>query len=304
MIKRPVIVLFLLALSSCGVVNEFLNTGTDPWPQGTNRATAEMTIEEAYDNFKSQLEENDGISVIAELNHAQNAEAAGMHLENSRIIFFGNPEIGTRLMQRNQLAGLDLPLRVLFYEKDLQAVALFNSASYYERRYGFAGTAILDRISANLEEMVANAFNTPVVKGRSENISASRGIKTVQSIRNFEETYSALKNILEDHDEIKIITEIDHSANAEAVEMELRPTKLIVFGNPNMGTPLMQSAMSTGLDLPQKILVWEDEGGIVNISFNTSQFLQFRHGLKTRSTELERLSNALNDLAGTAGGLN
>lgn len=304
MLQRLILIVFLLILNSCGIVNEFLTGSTDPWPQGTSHATTEMRIQQAYEEFRLGLEENEGISVIAELDHAKNAEDAGMGLTDSRIIFFGNPETGTRLMQRNQLTGLDLPLRVLFYEKDNEVVALFNSSHYFERRYGLAGSAVLDRISSNLEKMIATTLKTPVTRGRSADINFLQGIKTVQSTRNFIETYSALKDLLNENREINIIAEIDHAANAEGVEMELGPTRLIIFGNPNLGTPLMQSAINIGLDLPQKILVWEDEDGIVNISYNTSQFLQFRHGLKTRSAELETISTALNNLAETAGGLN
>ena len=304
MFQRLILVVFLLTLNSCGIVNEFLNVDTDPWPQGTSHAATEMRIQEAYEEFRLGLEENEGITVMAELDHAQNAEAAGMALTDSKLIFFGNPEAGTLLMRRNQLAGLDLPLRVLFYEKDRKVVALFNNASYFERRYGLAGTGVLDRMWANLEQMVANAMNTQVIRGRSADIGNMQGIKTVQSTRNFEDTYSALIELLEDNNEIKIVTEVDHAANAEKVEMELRPTRLIIFGNPNLGTPLMQSATSMGLDLPQKILVWEDEDGTVNISYNTAQFLQFRHRLKSTPGELDLISTALNKFAEAAGGLN
>lgn len=303
MFQRAMIVLLMLPFISCGVLSEVINGGIDASARGTNNAIAEMSVEEAYENFRSQLEESEGISVIAELHHANNAQTAGMELPDSRIIFFGNPEMGTRLMQRNQLAGLDLPLRVLFYEKDEQVVALFNSVSYLERRYGLGGASILDKISANLNGLVENALNTEVVYGKGADIRISQGIKTYESTRDFNETWTALIDILENNDDIKIVAEVDHQANAADVDMELRPTRLIMFGNSTLGTPLMQSTMSIGLDLPQKILVWQDEEGQVNISYNDPEFLQFRHGIKGRETVLETISNVLNDLAMSAGGL-
>lgn len=303
MIRRAIILLLLLPLFSCGIGSGIFTGSIDPYAKGTNYATAEMSLDEAYDNFRIALDENEDISIMAELNHSNNAEAAGMDLQDSRIIFFGNPEMGTQVMQRNQLAGLELPLRVLFYEKDEQAVALFNSASYMERRYGLGGASILDRISSNLDGLVGNALNTQVVWGKSPDIRNSQGIKTVQSKQNFTETYSALKKLIEDNEELRIVAEVDHGANAAAAGLKLRPTRLIIFGNPNLGTPIMQSTISAGLDLPQKMLVWEDENGDVNISFNTPQFLQFRHGFKGLRTEIETIGTSLNDMAVTAAGL-
>ena len=303
MLQRAIIILSLLPLISCGGGGGFFQGGIDAYAKGTNYAASEMSVEEAYDNFRIALEENDAISVMAEINHSNNAEAAGMGLPDSRIIFFGNPEMGTQLMQRNQVVGLDLPLRVLFYEKDEQVVALFNSASYLERRYGLGGASILDQISANLDGLVGNALDTEVVWGKSPDLRISQGIKTVKSSRDFSETYSALKEILDNNSDIQIIAELDHQANAAEAGMEMRPTKLIMFGNPNLGTPFMQSAISAGLDLPQKMLVWEEGNGTVNISFNTPQFLQWRHGFKSLRTEMETMTTNLNDMAVTAAGL-
>lgn len=303
MFQRVLIVLLIFPLISCGGGGGIFQGGIDTYAKGTNYATAEMSVEEAYDNFRIVLEESEGISIMAELNHAVNAEDAGMELPASRVIFFGNPEAGTQLMQRSQLAGLDLPLRILFYEKDEQVVALFNSASYLERRYGLGGASILDKISSNLDGLVGKALNTEVVWGKSPEIRISQGIKTVKSNRNFTETYTALKEILESNEDISIVAELDHQANAADAGMELRPTRIIMFGNPSLGTPFMQSAIGTGLDLPQKMLVWEDEGGAVNISFNTPQFLQFRHGFKNLRTEMEIMGTSLNDLAVAAAGL-
>lgn len=303
MFQRAIIILSMLPLISCGGGGSFFQGGIDAYARGTNYATAEMSVEEAYDNFRIALEEIDGITVMAELNHGNNAEAVGMALPDSRIIFFGNPEMGTQLMQRNQLAGLDLPLRVLFYEKDEQVVALFNSASYLERRYGLGGTSILDKISANLDGLVGKALNTEVTWGKSPDIRILQGIKTIQSNRSFKETFSALKEILENNEDIKVVAELEHHTGAAAAGMELRPTSLIIFGNPNLGTPFMQSSIGTGLDLPQKMLVWEDEVGKVNISYNTPQFLQFRHGFKSLRPEMETMGTSLNDIAASAAGL-
>ena len=72
---------------------------------------------------------------------------------------------------------------------------------------------------------------------------------------------------------------IDHSGEAEKVGMPMRPTKLLIFGNPKAGTPLMIASPSIAIDLPIRILVWEDGDGKVCLSYNAPAWLQVRHGL-------------------------
>jgi uncharacterized protein (DUF302 family) len=78
---------------------------------------------------------------------------------------------------------------------------------------------------------------------------------------------------------------IDHSGEAAKVGMKMRPTKLLIFGNPKGGTPLMLSAPRTAIDLPLKILVWEDGEGKVWVSSNSPAYLQKRHGFPAELVE-------------------
>lgn len=77
---------------------------------------------------------------------------------------------------------------------------------------------------------------------------------------------------------VAIFALIDHSREAEKVGLKMRPTQLLVFGNPKGGTPLMVAAPSTAIDLPLKALVWEDADGKVWLSYNSPDYLQQRHG--------------------------
>ena len=76
---------------------------------------------------------------------------------------------------------------------------------------------------------------------------------------------------------ISIMARIDHAAAAAAVGMELRPTEVLIFGNPRAGTPLMQSVQTVGIDLPLKALVWQDEDGTTRLAYNDPQWLAQRH---------------------------
>ena len=78
---------------------------------------------------------------------------------------------------------------------------------------------------------------------------------------------------------VKLFAVIDHSGEAENVGFTMRPTKLLVFGNPKAGTPVMLAAPAAALDLPLKILVWEKPDSTVWLSYNDSTWLQQRHGI-------------------------
>jgi len=78
---------------------------------------------------------------------------------------------------------------------------------------------------------------------------------------------------------ITVFAQIDHAAGAASVGMTLRPTTVVIFGNPVAGTPLMQATQTTGIDLPLKILIWQDSLGAAQVSYNDPAWIVARHGI-------------------------
>ena len=99
-----------------------------------------------------------------------------------------------------------------------------------------------------------------------------------------------------------VFVKIDHAERAQKVGKKLRPTELIVFGNPKVGTPLMQCGQSVAIDLPQKALIWEDQEGQVWLSHNDPKYLAKRHGIKGCDEVVQKIENALNNFAKAATG--
>jgi len=108
--------------------------------------------------------------------------------------------------------------------------------------------------------------------------NADTGIVSLPSSHSVDQAVSKLEEMLRAKG-VKLFTLIDHSGEAEKAGLAMRPTKLLIFGNPKAGTPLMIAAPSIAIDLPLKILVWEDSGGKVWISYNSPAYLQARHNL-------------------------
>ena len=104
------------------------------------------------------------------------------------------------------------------------------------------------------------------------------GLFEVASPHTVDETVNRLESILAERG-VRMFALIDHSGEAAKIGMKMRPTKLVIFGSPKGGTPVMVAAPTLAIDLPLKALVWEDEGGKVWVSYNSPEYLQQRHGV-------------------------
>lgn len=101
--------------------------------------------------------------------------------------------------------------------------------------------------------------------------------------------------------DLHVFARIDHAAGARDIGETLRPTQLLIFGNPKGGTPLMQDRQIAGIDLPMKALAWEDEAGKIWLSYNTADWIAARHGLGDASaTEVQAIADGMGKVIGMA----
>ncbi|MCG7200165.1 DUF302 domain-containing protein [Marinobacter pelagius] len=128
---------------------------------------------------------------------------------------------------------------------------------------------------------------------------AADGLIEVKSNYGVTETADRLEAVLQEKG-MTVMNRINHAAGAESAGMELRPTELVIFGNPKVGTPLMQCARSVAVDLPQKALIWEDEQGQVWLGYNDPAYLKTRHAIEGCDGVLEKVNNALANFAAAA----
>jgi len=109
---------------------------------------------------------------------------------------------------------------------------------------------------------------------------SGQGIVDIASYHSVDATVEKIRGILSAKG-VTLFAVVDHSGEAEKVGMKMRPTKLLIFGNPKAGTPVMLAAPSIAIDLPLKLLVWEDEADKVWISYNSADYLGSRHNVPT-----------------------
>ena len=129
--------------------------------------------------------------------------------------------------------------------------------------------------------------------------SAADGVIVITSANDVKTTTDKLEKVLTEKG-ITVFARVDHAGGAESVGQKLRPTELLVFGNPKLGTPLMQQDQKIGLDLPLKALIFEGEDGKTYIAYNDPAYLSKRYGVGEPAKVFETMTGALKNFTAAA----
>jgi uncharacterized protein (DUF302 family) len=127
------------------------------------------------------------------------------------------------------------------------------------------------------------------------------GLKTTQSNFGPQDTMDRLEREIQAHS-MRVFRRINHAAMAAEVGLELLPTELILFGNPRVGTSLMQASQTIGIDLPLKALIWQDATGNTWLSYNDPAWLAKRHEVSSAEHTIGAMTRALTEIAAKATG--
>lgn len=146
-------------------------------------------------------------------------------------------------------------------------------------RHLIAGLALMGLITTS-----AQADDPLVVKQSNHSVSV---------------TLDRLAKILGDKG-ITVFARVDHAAGAKKAGLDLKPTELLIFGNPKLGTPLMQSNRQIAIDLPMKVLVWEDDDGKVWLAYTAPAEMKKRHAITDRDAVFDKMNGALGKLTDAA----
>jgi len=183
-----------------------------------------------------------------------NLSSAWRHVRLVRELDQGEPACSRSLTQAVAIA---IFLALVGLAMAIYLVSVRGSANLY---------------SENHEEVTMTSASS------KEALAGGKGIIDKPSSHSVEQTVEKLKSILQSKG-VTLFALVDHSGEAEKAGLKMRPTKLLIFGSPKAGTPLMLAAPSIAIDLPLKVLVWEDTQGKVWVSYNSPDYLKERHGL-------------------------
>lgn len=135
----------------------------------------------------------------------------------------------------------------------------------------------------------------------SAGLASDNGLISKKSNYSVKETLDRLENILKKKG-ITVALRWSHSENGKKVGIPIRPTELLIFGNPKLGTNFFTSKQTAGIDLPMKALAWEDEKGQVWLTYNDPDYIAKRHGITDRDEVKKKMSGALDKLTSKATG--
>ncbi len=135
----------------------------------------------------------------------------------------------------------------------------------------------------------------------SATVAGDNGLKTKKSNYSVKETLDRLEGVLKEKG-ITIALRWSHSDKGNSVDIPLRPTELLIFGNPKLGTNMFTSKQTAGIDFPMKALAWEDEKGQVWLTYNDPAYLAKRHGIKDRDEVVKKMTGALDKFTSAATG--
>ena len=253
----------------------------------TNERTGTVAV--VYQDLLNTLNQSGPPEVALQIDHASNAASIDQELPPARVVYFGNPEVGTPLMQANRAVGIELPLRMMVYQDDAErTLVTYRNATYLMRTYDIDRPTLEENTNQLLANLAQRENPEPF-----QNISYDFADNLINRTSNFEfaETVSRAKQSIADLG-LNLVLEFDHAANAETVDLDLQPTTLLVFGNPTVGTQLMRDQIETGYDLPLRLLVWENDGTTF-VSYYNGTDLANRYGVEDQSSAVASINNTL-----------
>jgi len=244
-------------------------------------------VSSAVTELKYELEQQ-GFIIALTVNHSAAAASVGLKLAPNQVIFARPPKnLEKKLLRKSETIGLDLPLKFQVFESSNGSINLsVNTLGYLIDRHEVSIRDFVLRMTDKLIEQ----FNTTPEKGH--------GLVSVESLLSVEDTVQALQDAISVNPAVRIPLVLDYGKNRNSFPV------LIVFGNPNIGTLLMQANPRMGIDLPLKFLVWKGKHGQVKITYTDPHFSAGRVNLQGQDGRLDAIAKSLNKLAMIGAGKN
>lgn len=232
---------------------------------------APTTIVQKVDVVVEQLEgEIASFKTITTLDHHRMAAEVGVYTPPSIATIFSDANINNAIIQENQLAGLDLPFKVLCYtESDTASVKVaYTSSEFIQKRHNLEASLLLD-YKSNMHKIVASFPKEMISMTDEANVVEGFGIVHIQSDFDFENTVKNLRDIVMSQGDTKWFADLDYQKEAAIMDVAIRPTILLLFGGPAPGGKAMMTSPKIGLDaFCQKLLVYEKSNGEVWVAYN------------------------------------
>lgn len=239
-----------------------------PKPIAANRF---IEPDQLFQLLETNVREDSNVEKIVDIDHARLGAKAGSPMPPSHVLIWSSPELDARILEHNSLAAVDLPLRILAYENSEtgKGAVIYNSYEFVAQRHSLPEDAPLragyesaiERVTKGIPESALTTFpSDPIPSG---------GLVTLKSPYDFATTQKRIMDAINSQSDTVNFGSIDFAARSQNYGVTLRPLTLVLFGGPGPGGKAMASAPTLGLDaFCQKLVIWQDEAGTVNVTFN------------------------------------
>ncbi len=218
-------------------------------------------------NVRSRSE----LDVIVDIDHSRLGAEARSPMPPSHVLIFSDPSFDAAIIEKNPIAAIDLPFRVLVYEDQESGSArvLANRYEFLSRRHSLPDDeALRSRYSDSIALAMKGVPAEEIAEFRSDAMPDS-GLVTLESPYNFDETLQRVTSAINAQGDTVIFGTIDFAERSKEHVSVTRPSRMILFGGPGPGGKAMANAPTLGLDaFCQKLLIWEADDGSIRVTFN------------------------------------
>lgn len=264
---------------------------TYPDTTGLAYAESEQDFTNTYSSLRAEVQRSD-YQIVKEIDLKEYTESYRRRSRQTKMILFSNPELETPLINENPEMGLEFPTRLLTYEdRGKYVLVAYNNTEYLSRMYGLNNMGAIQNMEASLSNIVSNATDNVTLKNGTA--IAGKNTLSASSRNSFAETYNRLRNAIADSEDMNLIAEVDHQANSWTIGGDIRPNKVLIFTTGEMEADLIDRYQVSSVDLPVRILVWEDEDGKTQISYQDLETLIYRHQINSGDANIDEIRRKL-----------
>ena len=224
-----------------------------------------------FRTLETNIRNHPGFEVIVDIDHARLAAAAGSPMPPSHVLIWSDPDLEAKILKTNPLAAVDLPLRILAFEDQATGTAavIANRFDFLVNRHGLTDDPVIRERYAAAIATATQGIGAQSIADFDDDIMPDAGVVTLDSPHDFKKTEALLMDVIRAESDTVHFATLDFAERARAQGVHLAPMRLILFGAPGPGGQAMSEAPTLGLDaFCQKLLIWEDAGGSVRVTFN------------------------------------
>lgn len=253
---------------TCGLLLLIASCFRDATPVAEERY---VDVDQFFEKLVANVRSHPEFEVITDIDHSRLAAEAGSPMPPSHVLIWSDPELEAAILKFNPVAAIDLPLRVLAFEDQDSggAAVIANSFDYVAQRYSLPADEI---VRARYEDAIAKAMlgiREEAIDAFPSDTMPDIGLITLDSPYDFSTTETRIEEAINAQSDAVSFGSVDFAARSMKQGVTLNPTRLILFGAPGPGGKAMKSGPTLGLDaFCQKLLIWQDEGGIVHVTWN------------------------------------